>query len=100
VCYIQEEKAKLSQRLQQQTVAFSMDKKRMQEEISAHKLKDKKNIRKNIDAEFALQNQLTRAKTLEQEKVCLKNQVAMKDDNIDLVQQMCDEKIEVRICML
>jgi hypothetical protein len=46
----------------------------MQEEISAHKLKEKKNIRKNIDAEFALQNQLTRAKILEQEKVSLKNQ--------------------------
>ncbi len=57
----------------------------MQEEISAHKLKDKKNIRKNIDADFALQNQLTRAKILEQEKVSLKNQAAMKEDNIDLV---------------
>jgi hypothetical protein len=75
VCCIQEEKAKLPQRLQQQTVAFSTDKKRMQEEISAHKLKDKKNIRKNIDAEFALQNQLTRAKILEQEKVCLRTRL-------------------------
>jgi hypothetical protein len=72
----------------------------MQEEISAHKLKDKKNIRKNIDADIALQNQLTRAKILEQEKVSLKNQAAMKEDNIDLVQQLCDEKIEVRICIL
>jgi hypothetical protein len=85
VCCIQEEKVKLSQRLQRQTVAFHTDKKRMQEEISAHKLKDKKNIRKNIDADFALQNQLTRAKILEQEKVSLKNQAAMKEDNIDLV---------------
>ncbi len=72
----------------------------MQEEISAHKLKETKNIRKNIDAEFALQNQLTRAKILEQEKVSLKNQAAMKEGNIDLVQQLCDEKIEVRICIL